>query len=133
MEEETKRSIQEKQKALEAPEKAPEPPAQISIEDFAKVQLKTAKIVAAEPIPKRDKLLKLTVDLGGETRTIVSGIREAYAPESLVGKTVVVVANLKPAKLGGVMSEGMLLAAGHGAEIDLVTLDKPVASGEEIG
>ena len=83
----------------------------ISIEDFFKTELRVAKIVNAEPIPKAKKLLKVEVDLGNERRTVVAGIAEVYEPADLVGKQVVLVANLKPAKLMGVESQGMLLAA----------------------
>ena len=86
--------------------------AQIGIEDFAKVELKAAKITACEPIPKAKKLLKLTLDDGsGTPRTVASGIAKYYKPEELIGHTVIVVANLKPAKLCGVESNGMILAA----------------------
>ena len=86
--------------------------AQIGIEDFAKVELKAAKITACEPIPKAKKLLKLTLDDGsGTPRTVASGIAKWYSPEDLIGHTVIVVANLKPAKLCGVESAGMILAA----------------------
>lgn len=86
--------------------------AQIGIEDFAKVELKAAKITACEPIPKAKKLLKLTLDDGsGTPRTVASGIAKYYSPEELIGHTVIVVANLKPAKLCGVESNGMILAA----------------------
>lgn len=85
---------------------------QIGIEDFAKIELKAAKITACEPIPKAKKLLKLTLDDGsGTDRTVASGIAKYYKPEDLVGHTVIVVANLKPAKLCGVESNGMILAA----------------------
>lgn len=85
---------------------------QIGIEDFAKVELKAAKITACEPIPKAKKLLKLTLDDGsGTDRTVASGIAKYYKPEDLIGHTVIVVANLKPAKLCGVESNGMILAA----------------------
>ena len=83
----------------------------IDIEEFFRVKLKVATVKEAEAIPKSHKLLKLTVDLGGETRTLVAGIAEAYEPESLVGRQVVMVANLQPAKLMGVESQGMVLAA----------------------
>ncbi|MFM6955055.1 MAG: methionine--tRNA ligase [Ignavibacteria bacterium] len=83
----------------------------ISIEDFKKVKLRTAKIIHAEAVPKSEKLVKLQVDLGNEQRQILAGIAKHYAPESLIGKTIVVVANLKPAKLMGMESQGMLLAA----------------------
>ena len=86
--------------------------AQISIDDFAKVELKAAKILACEPVPKAKKLLKLTLDDGSETpRTVASGIAKWYKSEELTGKTVILVANLKPAVLCGVESNGMILAA----------------------
>ncbi len=86
-------------------------PTEISIEDFAKVQFKTGLVLSAEKVEKSDKLLKLSVRTGERTRTIVSGIANYYKPEEMVGKTVVVVANLKPAKLRGILSEGMILCA----------------------
>ena len=99
----------------------------ITIDDFAKIDLRVAVVLAAERVPKTEKLLKLDLDLGSEKRTIVSGIAEFYEPEALVGKRIVVVANLKPARIRGVESRGMLLAAGgraEGEELGLVTLDK---------
>ncbi|MCP3141027.1 methionine--tRNA ligase [Pyxidicoccus xibeiensis] len=103
---------------------AGEAPGEIEYADFAKVVLKSGKVLAAEKVKDADKLLKLTVDLGEPTgpRTIVSGIAEAYAPESLTGRRVVVVANLKPRKLKGIESRGMLLTAGSGGK-DLSLLD----------
>ena len=98
-------------------------PSEIEFADFAKVQLKVGKVLACEKVPKADKLLKLTVDLGeGAPRTIVSGIAEAYAAEALVGRNVVVVANLKPRALKGIESRGMVLTSGSGGK-DLVLLD----------
>lgn len=97
---------------------------QIGIEDFAKVELKAAKILACEPVPKAKKLLKLTLDDGsGNNRTVASGIALYYKPEELVGKTVVLVSNLKPAKLCGVESAGMILAADCGEEIKVLFID----------
>jgi methionyl-tRNA synthetase len=91
------------------------PPGEIEYDDFAKVSLKAGKIVAAEKVAGADKLLKLTVDLGEEApRTIVSGIALAYTPEQVTGRRVVVVANLKPRKLKGIESRGMLLTAETG-------------------
>jgi methionyl-tRNA synthetase len=83
----------------------------ISIDEFMKVELRTAKVIAAEAVPKSKKLIKMQVDLGTEQRTILAGIAEVYQPESLVGRTIVVVANLRPAKLMGIESNGMVLAA----------------------
>jgi methionyl-tRNA synthetase len=85
---------------------------QISIDDFMKVQLKVAKVLEAAAVPKSKKLVQLKVDVGEpEPRTILAGIAESYQPEQLVGRTIVVVANLKPAKLMGIESNGMVLAA----------------------
>jgi len=83
----------------------------ISIDEFMKVDLRAARIIAAERVPNSRKLVKMTVDLGTEQRTMVAGIADAYTPESLVGRTVVAVVNLKPAKLIGIESNGMVLAA----------------------
>jgi len=94
-----------------APGPTPSADGKISIDEFMKVELRVAKIVAAEAVPKSKKLMKLQVDLGSDQRTIVAGIAEAYQPETLVGRTIVVVANLKPAKLMGIESNGMVLAA----------------------
>ena len=102
----------------------------ISIEDFSKVEMKTGKVIAAEAIPKSSKLLKLRVDIGGEIRQIVSGIAQFYNPEELVGKDVVVLTNLAPAKIFGVESNGMILAAGDRAS--LLISEKPVEPGTKI-
>ena len=104
---------------------------QIDYDIFTKLDFRVATILRAEAVPKSKKLLKLEVDLG-ETRTIVSGIADAYAPEALVGKQVVVVANLKPAKLMGIESNGMLLAAADGRECSLVILDKKTPPGTPV-
>jgi methionyl-tRNA synthetase len=97
---------------------------QISIDEFMKVKLKTAKVVACERVEKSDKLLKLTAKCGDEIRTIVSGIAHKFSPEEMIGKTVVIVANLKPAKLRGIMSEGMILCAEDGEHnLAIVTAD----------
>jgi methionyl-tRNA synthetase len=86
-------------------------PKRVSISDFFKTELRVATVITAEAIPKSSKLLKLQVDLGGETRTLVAGIAKSHAPEDVVGKQIVIVANLDPAKLMGVESQGMVLAA----------------------
>ncbi len=104
----------------------------ISIDEFMKLELRTAKVIAADAVPKSKKLLKLQVDLGTEQRTIVAGIAEAYTPESLIGRTIVIVANLKPAKLMGIESNGMVLAASHEGTVSLLTLDKDVPSGSRV-
>jgi len=106
--------------------------ARISIDDFGKVDLRVAEIVAAEPVPKSKKLLKLTVSLGAEQRTLVAGIAEHYAPADLVGKKVVVVANLEPAKLMGVESNGMVLAASTEGKLAVLTLDRDLPPGAKI-
>jgi methionyl-tRNA synthetase len=106
----------------------------ISIADFGKVQLRVAEVVAAEAVPKSKKLLKLTVSLGSEQRTIVAGIAQHYAPGDLVGKKVVVVANLEPATLMGVPSQGMVLAGstdGDGA-LAVITLDRDLPPGAKV-
>ena len=109
---------------------SPAAPGEITMADFAKIELRAAKVVAAERVPKADKLLKLTLDVGGaEPRTVVSGIAGAYAPEQLVGKTVIYLANLKPAKLRGVVSQGMILAAGDADVLGLSALDRDVPPG----
>lgn len=110
---------------------------EITIDDFAKIALRVGKIVTAEKVEKADKLLKFSVQIGEETRTIVSGIAKFYTPEEMVGKNVVVVYNLKPAKLRGIESHGMLLCAcekdENGEErIVLVTPEKPVKSGSTV-
>jgi methionyl-tRNA synthetase len=105
----------------------------VSYEEFQKLELRVGTIVAAEPVPKSKKLLKLQVELGEATpRQVVAGIGAIYEAASLVGRRVVVVANLKPAKLMGVDSQGMVLAAGDGSELSLLTIDKPLASGTGI-
>ncbi|WP_319524295.1 methionine--tRNA ligase [uncultured Desulfosarcina sp.] len=101
---------------------------EITIDDFAKIDLRVATVVAAKAVPRAKKLLEITVDMG-EERTIVSGIAGHYDPEALVGKQVIVVANLKPAKLMGVLSRGMLIAATDDAGVTVATLDKPVKPG----
>ncbi|MDR0932397.1 MAG: methionine--tRNA ligase [Victivallales bacterium] len=105
----------------------------IGIEDFAKIQLLTAKIVAAERVIGADKLLKLQLEVGAQHRQIVSGIAPWYAPESLIGKTIVIVANLKPAVIRNVESNGMLLAAKTGEELKLITVDGELATGAHVG
>ena len=107
-------------------------PAQISIEEFQKIQLKTATVLSAERVPKSEKLLKLQVSLGSEQRQIVAGIGKKYEPESLVGKTIIVVANLKPAKLMGIESQGMVLAAGDSEVRGLATLLEEVDPGTKV-
>jgi methionyl-tRNA synthetase len=105
----------------------------ISIDDFMKVELRVAKVLEAEAVPKSKKLLKLKVDTGTDQRTIVAGIAEAYQPEQLVGRTIVIVANLKPAKLMGIESNGMVLAGSpEGGLPTLVGFDAPMAPGSRV-
>ncbi len=104
----------------------------IGIDEFQKVQLKVAKILEAERVPKSSKLLKLQVDIGTEKRQIVAGIGKKYAPEELIGKTIVVVANLKPAKLMGIESQGMVLAAGEKEVLSLLTVQEEVQTGSKV-
>lgn len=109
---------------------------EIGIEDFAKVQLRVGRILTAEKVEKADKLLKFSVQIGAETRTIVSGIAKFYTPEEMIGKNVVVVYNLKAAKLRGIESQGMLLCAceqtDEGERVVLVSPEKPVNSGSVV-
>lgn len=104
----------------------------ITIEDFAKVDLRVGKVLAAEKVEKADKLLKLQIDLGQERRQVVSGIAQHYAPEDLVGKNVILVANLKPAKLRGIESAGMILAATDQNGLVLATLDGEITPGSKV-
>lgn len=130
---EAKKEVKENKKAKKEEQKAPEKAKEnedgmIGIEDFSKVDLRVVEILAAEPVPKTDKLMKIQVSLGDEERTVVSGIAKHYKPEDLIGKHVVLVANLKPAKLRGVMSHGMLLAVSKGDELQIVETTMPVGS-----
>ncbi|HTI52658.1 MAG TPA: methionine--tRNA ligase subunit beta, partial [Verrucomicrobiae bacterium] len=104
----------------------------IAIGDFQKVELRVAEVLAAERVPKSKKLLKLSIRVGEETRTLVAGVAEHYEPAALVGRKVVIVANLEPATLMGVESNGMVLAASHEGTVSLLTLDKDVPSGSKV-
>ena len=112
------------------PKKAEEP--KIDVDDFAKVELKVGTIVSCEKHPKADRLLVEQIDLGDETRQIVSGIAKYYQPEDLVGKQVVVVTNLKPVKLRGVESNGMILCAADKKHLSIVSVDQPMPNGTKI-
>jgi methionyl-tRNA synthetase len=112
---------------------APAADARISIDDFMKVELRVAKVLEAEAVPKSKKLVKLTVDTGADRRTVVAGIAEAYQPEQLVGRTIIIVANLQPAKLMGVESNGMVLAASpDGGAPMLLAVDASVPAGTRV-
>jgi methionyl-tRNA synthetase len=106
--------------------------ARISIEEFQKIDLRVAQVLAAEPVPKSKKLLKLRVSLGTEERTVLAGIAEHYAPADLVGKKVVVVANLQPAKLMGIESQGMVLAGEGGQGLGVVMPDRDLPPGSKV-
>jgi methionyl-tRNA synthetase len=120
--------------AAPAPTAAPAPPAvpQITIDEFMKIQLKTAKVLSAERVPKSEKLIKLQVSLGTERRQIVAGIGKKYEPDALVGRTIVIVTNLKPAKLMGIESQGMVLAAGDADVRGLLTVLEEVDPGTKV-
>ncbi len=104
----------------------------INIEDLKKVELKVAKVISAERVEGSEKLLKLQVELGSENRQIIAGIGKSYEPEILVGKEIIVVANLEPRSLMGLESQGMVLAANSESGPVLIMPDKEVASGTEL-
>lgn len=112
----------------------PEIKPQIAIDDFAKLDLRVAQVIACEKVPKSDKLLKLQLDIGLETRQVVSGIAKHYSPEEMVGKKVIMIVNLKPAKLMGIESQGMILAASDRGDKKLVlaTIDADIPVGSAI-
>ena len=124
--------------ATPAPAAPPAPAAapadtRITIDDFMKVDLRTAKVLTAEKVPNSRKLIKLTIDVGTEQRTLVAGIAEAYEPDALVGRTIVMVFNLKPAKLMGIESNGMVLAASpEGGKPTLVGFDQEIPPGTRV-
>jgi methionyl-tRNA synthetase len=105
---------------------------EITLEDFARIDLRVALVLSAERVPKTDKLLKLEVELDGETRTVVSGIAQHYEPAALVGKKIILVANLQSAKLRGIESRGMILAAGDGEILEVITADSAVRTGARV-
>ena len=104
----------------------------VSIEDFVKLKFRVGEVIEAEKVPKADKLLKLTVDLGDETRTVVSGIAQYYTPEEIKGKKIIVFANLKPRKIFGIESKGMILAAKDEETLSVLTVDKNVKNGSYV-
>ena len=128
---EAEKERQMKEAAANAVPEPPEGLALIGIEDFMNVELRTAKIVACEPVKKAKKLLKLELDLGYEKRTVASGIAKFYQPEQLIGKKVIVVANLKPATLCGIESQGMILASGE-EQVRVVFLADDTPLGERV-
>ena len=104
----------------------------IRFEDFKKLEMITARVISAELHPQADRLLVLRVETGKGEKTVVAGIRKSYAPESLIGRTVILVHNLEPAQIRGVVSEGMLLACHDGESIRLVVPDGSVAAGQPV-
>lgn len=131
------KEIEELNRLIPSPKTEKKPPvpegiAQITIDDFAKVDLRAAKITACEPVKKSKKLLKLTLDDGASGRTVASGISKWYKPEDLIGHTVIVVSNLKPAKLCGVESQGMILAADAGEDSVKVIFADGIPAGSKI-
>ena len=126
--------IQEKETAPVQPEAQKEEPENlVTIDDFFKSKLLTARVLEAEKVPDTAKLLKLQIDTGTEKRQIVAGIAEHYQPEELIGKTIVIVANLQPAKIRGLESRGMLLAAKKGKKLSLVTALDEIEPGASVG
>ncbi|WP_147535863.1 methionine--tRNA ligase [Bacillus marasmi] len=105
---------------------------EITIDDFMKIDLRVAEVIECEAVPKADKLLKLQLDLGYEKRQVVSGIAQYYKPEELVGRKVICVTNLKPVKLRGQLSQGMILAGSHDGQLSLATVDQSLANGSKV-
>ena len=134
MVEESKQSGEAKESPAEAGPLQAEPLAeQINFDDFMKVDLRVAKVVRAELVEGADKLLRLQLDLGGEQRTVLAGIRLAYEPEQLVGKLMIMAANLAPRKMKFGVSEGMTLAAGPGGkEVFSLTVDSGAKPGQRV-
>ncbi|MFJ8237951.1 methionine--tRNA ligase [Ureibacillus sp. NPDC094379] len=120
-------TTEEETKAAEIPQVT-----EITIDDFTKIDLRVGTVTACEPVPKADKLLKLQVDLGFEQRQVVSGIAQHYKPEELVGQKVIVVANLKPVKLRGELSQGMILAGSNEGILTLATVDPKLENGAKV-
>src|SRR5215467_381229 len=104
----------------------------IGIDDFRRLELRVATVTEAHLHPDAERLLVLQVDVGGDKRQLVAGIRRHYAPEDLIGKQIVVVANLEPAMLRGVESQGMLLAASDGDKVIVLSPEKPIAPGSKV-
>ena len=127
-----KKSSTEEEGKTAAPPKPAAQRARVDIDTFGQVELRTAKVLEAESVPKSRKLVKLQIEIGDDRRQIVAGIAEHYSPEQLVGKTIVVVATLEPATVFGVDSDGMLLAAKAGKSLRLITVDGDIASGAKV-
>ncbi len=120
---------EENSKPTDARPAEKQPQERIGIEDFARVQMRAGTVLEAEKVPGSRKLVKMKVDIGSEVRQVVAGIGDAYDPAALVRKKVVIVANLKPARIMGVESDGMIVAASDGARPVLVTFTEEVADG----
>ncbi len=103
----------------------------IGIEDFLKIDLRLAKVISAEKVEGSEKLLKLELSLGDEERTVVAGIAKFYSPEELAGKKILIVANLKPRKIFGIESQGMILAVSDGENMSVLVPDRDVAEGSK--
>lgn len=104
-----------------------------TLEDFKKIELRVAKIMDVRELPGADRIWHLVIDLNGESREIVAGVKKFYPREALIGKFIVVIQNLEPAVIRGVTSHGMLLAAKSGDDLVLLTPDRPIASGAVVG
>lgn len=122
--------VEEKQEVKQ--EEKPDEMDEIAIDDFMKIDLRVAEVIQAEPIKKADKLLKLQLDLGYEKRQVVSGIAQYYKPEDLVGRKVICITNLKPVKLRGEMSQGMILAGSKDGSLSLATVDQSLPNGSKV-
>ncbi len=120
------------EKNEEKKEEKPETHEEIGIDDFMKIDLRVAEVIQAEPIKKADKLLKLQLDLGYEKRQVVSGIAQYYKPEELVGRKVICITNLKPVKLRGELSQGMILAGSKDGQLSLATVDQTLPNGSKV-
>lgn len=124
--------LAQQQSAPDQPQNSEPQVPQITIEDFAKIKLVTAKVLGCERVAKSDKLLVMKLQVGDEVRQVVSGIAQWYTPEYMIGKTVVLVSNLKPAKIRGVESNGMILCAADGKNVVFVTPEQDIGSGKEV-
>ena len=105
----------------------------ITLDEFKKIELRVAKITDVKELPGADRIWHLTIDLGGETREIVAGVKKFYSREALLGKLIVVIQNLEPAIIRGTASHGMLLAAKSGDQLVLLSPDQPIAPGATVG
>ena len=122
----------QKQDSVEKKEEKPEEIDEISIDDFMKIDMRVAEVIEAEPVKKADKLLKLQLDLGYEKRQVVSGIAQYYKPQELVGRKVICITNLKPVKLRGELSQGMILAGSKDGKLSLATVDQTLPNGAKV-